>query len=156
MNFLEKFTTPDSVAPTDVCSRIIWPYGFVNTDQNFWGLNQPRFVGKVVAPIDGKIGMVFGTKHAITMTSDSGIEILIHIGLDTVTLEGAPFTAHVEADQKVKAGDLMLEFDIEAIKAAGLDVTSPIVICNSDDYKEIKANAGQDVNTMDPVLTLVK
>ena len=113
-------------------------------------------VGKVVAPIDGTVAMVFGTKHAISMTSKSGIEILIHVGLDTVTLEGAPFTAHVEAGQKVKAGDLMLEFDIEAIKAAGLDVTSPIVICNSDDYQEIKANAGQDVNTMDPVLTLVK
>ena len=113
-------------------------------------------VGKVVAPIDGTVNMVFDTKHAISMTSESGIEILIHVGLDTVTLEGAPFTAHVEADQKVKAGDLMLEFDIEAIKAAGLDVTSPIVICNSDDYKDIKANAGQDVNPMEPVLTLVK
>ena len=113
-------------------------------------------VGKVVAPIDGTVGMVFGTKHAISMTSESGIEILIHVGLDTVTLEGAPFTVHVEADQKVKAGDLMLEFDIEAIKAAGLDVTSPVVICNTDEYKDIKANAGQDVNTLDPVLTLVK
>ena len=113
-------------------------------------------VGKVVAPIDGTVAMVFGTKHAISMTSESGIEILIHVGLDTVTLEGAPFTVHVEADQKVKAGDLMLEFDIEAIKAAGLDVTSPVVICNTDEYKDIKANAGQDVNTLDPVLTLVK
>ena len=113
-------------------------------------------VGKVVAPIDGTVVMVFDTKHAISMTSESGIEILIHVGLDTVTLEGAPFTDHVEAGQKVKAGDLMLEFDIEAIKAAGLDITSPIVICNTDDYKDIKANAGQDVNTMDPVLTLVK
>ena len=113
-------------------------------------------VGKVVAPIDGTVNMVFGTKHAISMTSESGIEILIHVGLDTVTLEGAPFTAHVKKKKKVKAGDLMLEFDIEAIKAAGLDVTSPIVICNSDDYKDIKANAGQDVNPMDSILTLVK
>ena len=113
-------------------------------------------VGKVVAPIDGTVSMVFDTKHAISMISESGIEILIHVGLDTVTLKGAPFTVHVEADQKVKAGDLMLEFDIEAIKAVGLDVTSPIVICNTDDYKDIKANVGHDVNTMDPVLTLVK
>ena len=114
------------------------------------------YVGKVVAPIDGKIGMVFGTKHAITMTSDSGIEILIHIGLDTVTLEGAPFTTYVEADQRVKAGDLMLEFDIEAIKEAGLDVISPIVICNSDEYKEVQANTEQEVKALDPILTLVK
>ena len=113
-------------------------------------------VGKVVAPIDGTIGMVFDTKHAISMTSKSGIEILIHVGLDTVTLGGAPFTAHVEAGQNVKAGDLMLEFDIEAIKAAGLETITPVVICNTDDYKEITANVGKDVKTLEEVLTLVK
>ena len=113
-------------------------------------------VGKVVAPIDGTIGMVFDTKHAISMTSKSGIEILIHVGLDTVTLNGEPFTAHVEAGQNVKAGDLMLEFDIEAIKAAGLETITPVVICNTDDYKEITANVGKDVKTLDEVLTLVK
>ena len=113
-------------------------------------------VGKVVAPVDGTIGMVFDTKHAISMTSTSGIEILIHVGLDTVTLGGAPFTAYVKDGQKVKAGDLMLEFDIEAIKAAGLETITPMVICNTDDYKEITANVGKDVKTMDEVLTLVK
>ena len=69
--------------------------------------------------MDGTIAMVFETKHAISMTSESGIEILIHIGLDTVSLKGEPFTAHVAAGDKVKAGDLLLEFDMEAIKAAG-------------------------------------
>lgn len=113
-------------------------------------------VGKVVAPVDGTIEMVFDTKHAITMTSDDGVEILIHIGLDTVTLQGSPFTTHVEAEQKVKAGDLLLEFDIEAIKAAGLDTISPLVICNSGDYKEVTADAGKDVNVLDEVLTLMK
>ncbi len=113
-------------------------------------------VGKVVAPIDGTVEMVFDTKHAISMSSDSGIQILIHVGLDTVSLKGEPFTAYVEAGQKVKAGDLMLEFDIEAIKAAGLETITPIVICNSDDYKEITAHVGKDVNTGDEVLTLVK
>lgn len=113
-------------------------------------------VGKVFAPIDGTVGMVFDTKHAISMTSKSGIEILIHVGLDTVTLNGAPFTAHVEAGQEVKAGDLMLEFDIEAIKAAGLDTITPMVICNTDEYKSIVANVGKDVNPMDEVLTLEK
>ena len=113
-------------------------------------------VGKVFAPVDGTVGMVFDTKHAISMTSKSGIEILIHVGLDTVTLKGAPFTAHVEAGQDVKAGDLMLEFDIEAIKAAGLDTITPMVICNTDEYKTITANVGKDVNPMDEVLTLVK
>lgn len=113
-------------------------------------------VGKVVAPIDGTVEMVFDTKHAISMSSDSGIQILIHVGLDTVSLKGEPFTAHVESGQKVKAGDLMLEFDIEAIKSAGLETITPIVICNSDDYKEITAHVGKDVNTGDEVLTLVK
>ena len=113
-------------------------------------------VGRVVAPVDGTVEMVFDTKHAISMTSESGIEILIHVGLDTVTLKGEPFTSHVEAGQKVKAGDLMLEFDIEAIKAAGLETITPMVICNTDDYKEITASVGKDVNTLDEVLTLVK
>ena len=113
-------------------------------------------VGKVVAPIDGTIGMVFDTKHAISMTSKSGIEILIHVGLDTVTLNGEPFIAHVEAGQNVKAGDLMLEFDIEAIKAAGLETITPVVICNTDDYKDVVANVDKDVKTLDEVLTIVK
>lgn len=113
-------------------------------------------VGKVVAPADGVVDMVFDTKHAISMTSATGIEILIHVGLDTVTLKGETFTAHVKAGDTVKAGDLMLEFDIEAIKAAGLDTITPMVICNSDNYAEITTNVGKDVNTGDVVLTLNK
>ena len=72
--------------------------------------------------------MVFDTKHAISMTSESGIEILIDVGLDTVSLKGEPFTADVAAGDKVKAGDLLLEFDIEAIKAAGLETIVPMVL----------------------------
>ena len=113
-------------------------------------------VGKVVAPIDGTIAMVFDTKHALSMTSDSGIEILIHIGLDTVTLKGEPFTAHAAAGDKVKAGDLLLEFDIEAIKAAGLDTIVPMVICNTPDYSEIQTSAGKSVKLLDEVLTVTK
>lgn len=113
-------------------------------------------VGKVVAPIDGTVDMVFDTKHAIAMSTESGIQILIHVGLDTVSLNGAPFTSHVEAGQAVKAGDLMLEFDIEAIKAAGLETITPMIICNTPDYKEITASVGKAVNTLDEVLTLVK
>ena len=113
-------------------------------------------VGKVYAPIDGTVEMVFDTKHAITMRTDSGMEILIHVGLDTVTLNGAPFTAHVAAGDKVKAGDLMLDFDIEAIQSAGLEIISPIIICNTADYSEIKATTGKAVTTKDEVLTVVK
>ena len=90
------------------------------------------------------------------MSSDSGIQLIIHVGLDTVTLKGEPFTTHVEAGQKVKAGDLLLEFDIEAIQSAGLDTVTPIVICNTGDYKEIEAHVGKNVNLGDEVLTVIK
>lgn len=113
-------------------------------------------VGRVVAPVDGTVEMVFDTKHAISMSTPSGMEILIHIGLDTVNLKGEHFTAHVEAGKAVKAGDLMLEFDIDAIKAAGYDVISPMIICNTPDYKEITPSVGKDVKILDEVLRLVK
>lgn len=113
-------------------------------------------VGRVVAPVDGVIEMGFDTKHAVSMVSDSGIQILVHVGLDTVTLKGEPFKAYVEAGQKVKTGDLLLEFDIAAIQAAGLETITPMVICNTDDYKEIKTSVDKDVVTGDTVLTLVK
>lgn len=113
-------------------------------------------VGRVVAPVDGVVEMVFDTKHAVSMVSDSGIQILVHVGLDTVTLKGEPFKAYVEAGQKVKTGDLLLEFDIAAIQAAGLETITPMVICNTDDYKEIKTSVDKDVVTGDTVLTLVK
>jgi PTS system beta-glucosides-specific IIC component len=113
-------------------------------------------VGKVYAPVNGTVTMVFDTKHAISITSEGGAEILIHIGLDTVSLNGAPFTIHVNADDKVKKGDLIAEFDMDAIKAAGLETITPMVICNTDEYKSIVANVGKDVNPMDEVLTLEK
>lgn len=113
-------------------------------------------VGKVYAPIDATVEMVFDTKHAISLKTDSGIEILVHVGLDTVTLKGEPFTEHVAAGDKVKAGDLLLEFDIDAIKNAGLEVVSPVIICNTADYSEIKTITGKSVNTKDEVMTIIK
>lgn len=112
--------------------------------------------GRVVAPCDGHIEMVFDTKHAISMKSDSGIEILIHVGIDTVTLKGEHFTAYVEAGQEVKKGTLLLEFHMEGIREAGLNVISPMVICNTPNYKKIIAHAGKKVGELDEVLTLVK
>ena len=113
-------------------------------------------VGRVVAPCDGHIEMVFDTKHAISMKSESGIEILIHVGIDTVTLKGEHFKSHVETGQEVKKGTLLLEFDIGGIKKAGLEVISPIVICNTPNYKKIIAHAGKKVSELDEVLTLMK
>ncbi|WP_394022488.1 PTS glucose transporter subunit IIA [Anaerococcus martiniensis] len=91
--------------------------------------------GKLYAPVDGNISMVADTGHALGITSKSGLEILIHIGLDTVELQGGPFDVKVSQDQNVKKGDLLLEFDIEQIKANGKSTQSPVIITNPDNYE---------------------
>lgn len=113
-------------------------------------------VGRVVAPADGLINIMFDTKHAISMTTADGAEILIHVGLDTVKLNGQYFTSYVKADDKVKAGDLLLEFDIEKIQEAGYDVISPIVICNTADYKDVIGVTGNMVKPMEEIIQLMK
>ncbi|MGV1004294.1 MAG: beta-glucoside-specific PTS transporter subunit IIABC [Candidatus Nanopelagicales bacterium] len=92
--------------------------------------------GKVHAPVDGSMTTVFRTKHALGITSDDGLEILIHVGMDTVQLEGQHFTAHVEQGQRVRKGELLLEFDIPAIEAAGYSLVTPIVVTNLDEHSE--------------------
>ncbi len=93
--------------------------------------------GKVFAPFDAKVEVLFETKHAIGLTGVNGEAILIHIGIDTVNLNGAPFNNLVNQGDTVKKGDLLLTFDIEAIKKAGYDVTTPFLITNAYDYNEI-------------------
>ena len=85
--------------------------------------------GRIYAPADGEVAMVFDTLHAVTLTSTQGAEILIHIGLDTVTLKGEPFKAHVAAGDKVKKGDLLIEADLDKIEKAGLNTIIPVLIC---------------------------
>lgn len=111
---------------------------------------------KVYAPFDGTVAMVFDTKHAVSLVSEKGAEVLIHVGLDTVSLKGEHFTTHVEGGAMVKKGDLLLEFDKEAIAAAGFDTIIPIVICNTDDYKEVKRMTGTKVKPGDTVMELEK
>lgn len=94
--------------------------------------------GKLYSPCDGTVEMVFDTKHAVNLTSEDGTEILLHIGIDTVKLGGKHYEAHVEAGQKVKKGDLLVSFDIDAIKKDGYKVTTPLIICNADAYKDIR------------------
>ena len=112
--------------------------------------------GKVYAPFDGEVALVFDTKHAISLVSTKGTEILIHVGLDTVMLKGEHYTAHVEAGAAVKKGDLLLEFDMEAIKAAGYEIITPVVICNADDYKDVIRTTGKQVEPGDTVMELDK
>lgn len=113
-------------------------------------------VGRVVAPVDGVITIMFETKHAVSIQSDDGAEILVHIGLDTVMLKGKYYKTHVTADQKVKKGDLLVEFDIEKIKEAGYSVVTPVVICNSGEFKEVIGNTGKDTKEMEEIIRLVK
>ena len=94
--------------------------------------------GKIYAPADGEIGMVFDTLHAVSMTTDFGAEILIHIGLDTVKMKGDGFTGHVKAGDHVKKGDLLLEVDLEKVKTAGYDTITPVLVCNTPDNASVE------------------
>ena len=98
--------------------------------------------GKVYAPVDGEITVLFETKHAIGIHGVNGEDLLIHVGLDTVKLNGEHFTAHVEQGATVKKGQLLLEFDGEAIKAAGYDITTPFVVTNSTEFDKITIALG--------------
>ena len=106
------------------------------------------------APADGKIIMTFKTGHAIGMKTKTGAEILMHIGMDTVNLQGKGFDTLVEKDQEVKAGDPLVKFDIDLIKKAGYPVTTPMVVTNSKDFDDIKQIAKGDVKVGRAVLEL--
>lgn len=107
--------------------------------------------GKVVAPFNGKVTTLFETKHAVGVTSDSGIEVLIHVGLNTVALEGKYFTALVKEGDTVRRGQTLLTFDQKAIAEAGYDTTTPVIVTNADDYAAVdvlckgKVSFGEEV-----------
>lgn len=110
--------------------------------------------GKLYAPCDGKIDSVFDTKHAVNMVSYDGVEILLHIGIDTVKLGGQYFEAHVSDGQEVKKGDLLISFDMDKIKAAGYKVTTPLIIGNTDDYASVEPVAQNSVSAGDMILKI--
>ena len=114
--------------------------------------------GRVVSPVDGVISAIFDTKHAIGIKSNDGAEILIHVGIDTVNLKGKHFNAKVKAGDSIKKGDLLLEFDINAIKKAGYDVITPVIITNTGDYSDIigSEKVGLEVKEREQLITLVK
>ena len=112
--------------------------------------------GKVYAPCNATVDMMFTTGHAVSLVAENGAEILIHAGLETVGLEGKPFKVHVENGQKVKKGDLMIEVDLEAVKAAGLNTITPMLVCNSGDYATFNKFTGKAVTNADVVIDLAK
>ena len=112
--------------------------------------------GKVYAPCDATVDMMFATGHAVSLVADCGAEVLIHVGLETVGLEGKPFTIHVADGDKVKKGQLMIEVDLEAVKAAGLNTITPMVICNTDAFPTFNTKTGSDVTNDSVVIELAK
>lgn len=112
--------------------------------------------GKVCAPVNGTVETMFDTGHAVTLVSESGMEILIHVGLETVGLNGAPFQVMVKNGQAVKKGDILMIADLEAIKAAGLPTITPVLVCNSDDYTTVNTFVGKTVTNDDVVIELGK
>jgi beta-glucoside PTS system EIICBA component len=110
--------------------------------------------GKLVAPVSGTVSVLFPTNHAIGITTDSGAEILMHIGMDTVQLDGKYFTAHTTQGEYVKKGQLLIEFDIEQIKKAGKPLTTPVVVTNHKEYNLVLTNQKQ-VKTGNQLINLV-
>lgn len=94
--------------------------------------------GNIVSPVSGTVSSIFPTKHALGIVTEAGLEVLVHIGLDTVSLEGKPFTVHVAEGQKVAAGDLLVTADLDAIRAAGRETSTVVVFTNGDAIKSVK------------------
>ena len=111
--------------------------------------------GKVYAPADGMISAVMDSKHAVGITADNQAEILIHVGLDTVNLKGEGFNLHCKMGDRVKAGDLLLEFDLSLLKEKGYDVITPVLISNPADFISIKAAETKEIAAGEVLLTIV-
>ncbi|MFV0558621.1 MAG: PTS system trehalose-specific EIIBC component [Enterococcus sp.] len=112
--------------------------------------------GKLVAPFDGKISLLFPTKHAIGLVSEEGVEVLIHIGIDTVELNGKHFTAFVKQGESVKQGDLLVEFDVAAIENAGYVSQTPIIVTNTNQFQVTPLAQTQAVQAGDVIITITE
>ena len=112
--------------------------------------------GKVYAPCDATVDMMFAAGHAVSLVADCGAEVLIHVGLETVSLEGKPFKVCAASGDKVKKGQLLMEVDLDAVKAAGLPIITPMLICNTDEYPTFNTIVGKNVTNDDVVIELAK
>ncbi len=112
--------------------------------------------GKIYAPCDATVDMMFTTGHAVSLVADFGAEILIHVGLETVSLEGKHFTVHAKNGDKVKKGQLLIDVDLDAIKAEGFNPITPMLVCNSSEFATFNTTTGKTVTTEDTVIELAK
>ena len=111
--------------------------------------------GKVVSPINGTVQTIFKTKHAIGLLSDEGVEVLIHIGMDTVQLNGEHFTAYIKDGDRVKVGDPLVDVDLEAVRAKGYETVTPVIITNSDQYLDIVGKCDEKAKVGETVITVL-
>ncbi|MGD6966357.1 beta-glucoside-specific PTS transporter subunit IIABC [Rossellomorea vietnamensis] len=111
--------------------------------------------GKVFSPVNGIVTTLFNTKHAIGITSDDGVEILIHVGVDTVQLNGEHFTARIQQGDKVKAGELLLDFDVDKIKEAGYDVVTPIIVTNHAELGKLETTNEKEIAARENLISIV-
>ncbi|MDR1138608.1 MAG: glucose PTS transporter subunit IIA [Clostridiales bacterium] len=135
--------------PLSECSDPVFAEGIMGK-----GVVVTPTVGKLYAPFDAEVTLVFDTKHAVGIKGDNGVEMLIHVGIDTVQLEGKHFVAHVKVGDKVRKGDVLTEFDIEAIKSAGYSLETPVIVTNYTDYDNFGTLANGQVTLGDAIINL--
>ena len=140
----EGFCKPLSEVPDPVFSEEILGKGVAIELSN----------GRIVSPVNGVVTTAFQTGHALAIRSKGGIEMLIHIGIDTVQLNGKYFTSHVIQNQKVKKGDLLIEVDYKGAESQGFHMITPVIICNTSDYGDVEGITGQKVTYEDKVIQL--
>ncbi len=112
--------------------------------------------GEIVSPFDGEVDLLIDSKHAVTITSTEGVQVLIHVGIDTVNLAGEHYEAFVQTGDKVKKGDTLIKFDIPAIENAGYKTTTPVIVVNTDEYKSMEITNLKATKALESVLKIVK
>ncbi len=112
--------------------------------------------GEIVSPFDGQIELLIDTKHAVTIKSNDGLEVLVHVGLDTVNLGGTHFEALVNTGDTVKKGDTLLKFDIQGILNAGYKITTPVIVVNTEEYSDMTITKKGSVKALESVLSINK
>ena len=110
--------------------------------------------GTVAAPFDGTVSVMFETGHAVGLVSDTGIELIIHVGIDTVNLKGRHFHPLKRTGDTVKRGEMLLTFDVQEILDAGYDITTPVIVSNTDRYREVASSGNGTVAALDPILSV--
>ncbi|HEY2495340.1 MAG TPA: PTS glucose transporter subunit IIA [Paenibacillus sp.] len=111
--------------------------------------------GKLIAPFDGKVAHVVKTNHAVILEHPSGLQLLLHIGIDTVSLKGKGFTSHIASGDIIKAGQTLIEFDLDAIRAAGLRTISPVIVTTSEEFTwDVDCHYGQVTAGKESILTV--